>query len=84
MVWMNRARVDQDNLASSLKKINVTKSADCPCAHSVDQVLWKCPIYAKERDIFMKEIRRKYKTPTTQDVLSAQNYKNLKIVSKFL
>ena len=89
IVIINRCRSDHYNLAASLARIGIISEAKCNCDMSdqdLNHVLWQCPLYEKERQSFIKDLRKiKFYLPLNVESLIAQPHiAACKLMCKYL
>ena len=88
IVTINRCRVNHHSLASSLFKIKVVESPDCPCGGGIqdlNHVLWQCSLHDEHRRRLTGDLVKLQMLPpyTASMILYKPNVRLLRIVSRF-
>ena len=89
IVCFNRLRANHYNLASSLARKGFVLSSSCNCGakfQDIDHILWVCPLYADNREVFVDQLRSAIKEffPCTTCLLKSLDSKVQKCISSFL
>lgn len=76
IVTVNRIRANHYNLAASLARVGIVKSAKCKCEEgdeNINHVIWQCKLYDEERSKFYTNLRKlKYQLPMSVEMIVAR------------